>query len=56
MSFRPRDFAERMALRANSPDSFVRETYTLPREETRAKRRVFLKAYPTAAYMSEVER
>ena len=56
MSFRPRDLADRMARRASSPDGFVRETYTLPREEARARARVSLKAYPTAAYMSEVER
>jgi hypothetical protein len=56
MSFRPRDLADRMAPRARSPDAFVRDTYTLPREEARARARVSLKAYPTAAYMSEVER
>jgi hypothetical protein len=55
MSFRPRDLADRMARRASAPDGFVRETYALPREEARARARAFLKAYPKAAYMSEVE-
>jgi hypothetical protein len=56
MSFRPRDLAGRMARRASAPDGFVRETFSLPREEARARARAFLKSYPKAAYMSEVER
>lgn len=35
---------------------FLRETFSLPREEARAKAKAFLKADPKAAYMSEVER
>jgi hypothetical protein len=56
MSFRPRDLADRLARRESAPDGFVRETYALPREEARARARAFLKDYPKAAYMREVER
>jgi hypothetical protein len=57
MSFRPRDLADRLARQARSaPDGFVRETFSLPREEARARAEAFLKSYPKAAYMSEVER
>jgi hypothetical protein len=56
MSFRPRDLAGRMAWRTSAPDGFIRETFSLPREEARARARAFLKSYPKAAYMSEVER
>ena len=40
----------------NAPDGFLLETFSLPREHARAKANAFLKAYPKAAYMSEVER
>jgi len=40
----------------NALDGFLRETFSLPREQARAKAKAFLKAYPKAAYMSEVER
>jgi hypothetical protein len=53
MSFRPRDLAGRMA---GQPDGYVRETFSLPREQARAKAKAFLRSYPKAAYMSEVER
>ena len=33
----------------------MRETFSLPREEARARADAFLKSYPKAAYMSEVE-
>jgi hypothetical protein len=56
MSFRPRDPAGCMARRTSAPDGFIRETFSLPREEARARARAFLKSYPKAAYMSEVER
>jgi hypothetical protein len=57
MAFRPRDLAERMARRRSSAaDGFVRETFSLPRQEARDKARAFLKKYPKAAYMTEVER
>jgi hypothetical protein len=55
MSFRPRDLADRMAGRGH-PDGYVRETFSLPREQARAKAKAFLRSYPKAAYMSEVER
>lgn len=56
MPFRPRDLADRMARRCDAPDGFLRETFSLPREEARAKAKEFLKTYPKAAYMTEVER
>ena len=34
----------------------MRETFSVPRKEARAKAKAFLKSYPKAAYMSEVER
>jgi hypothetical protein len=40
----------------DASDGFIRETFLLPKEEAHAKARDFLKSYPTAAYMSEVER
>jgi hypothetical protein len=45
-----------MARRRDAPDGFLRETFSLPRDEARAKAKAFLKAYPKAAYMTEVER
>jgi hypothetical protein len=57
MASRPRDLAERMAgRRSTAPDGFIRETFSLPRQEARERARDFLKKYPKAAYMSEVER
>lgn len=57
MAYRPRDLAQRMAGRRSMvPDGFIRETFSLPRQEARDKARAFLKKYPRAAYMSEVER
>ena len=56
MASRPRDLADRMAgRRTKTPDGFVRETFSLPRKEARDRARAFLKKYPPAAYMSEVE-
>jgi hypothetical protein len=52
---RPRDLASRMAARRKSGDGFLRETFTLPRDEARLKARAFLNRYPKAAYMSAVE-
>ena len=63
----PRDLADRMVRRrvrlrqkagfgGRGPgDGFLRETFTLPRETARARARDFLKRYPKAGYMSEVE-
>jgi hypothetical protein len=57
MASRPRGLADRMAgRRSAASDGFVRETFSLPREEARGKARAFIKKYPKAAYMTEVER
>ena len=57
MASRPRDLADRMARqKTKASDGFVRETFSLPREQARDKAKAFLKSYPSAAYMSEVER
>jgi hypothetical protein len=55
MSFRPRDLADRMAGRGQ-PDGYVQETFSLPWEQARIKAKAFLRSYPKAAHMSEVER
>jgi hypothetical protein len=55
MAVRPRDLASRMASRRKLDDGYLRETFTLPREAARTRARDFLKRYPKAAYMSEVE-
>jgi hypothetical protein len=54
----PRDLANRMRDRRDRQkvdDGFIRETFTLPRLEARAKAEAFFARYPKAAYMSEVE-
>ncbi|HEY3893676.1 MAG TPA: hypothetical protein VGM00_17075 [Bradyrhizobium sp.] len=56
MAFRPRDLADRMAGRRRPDDGYLRETFTLPRDQARAAARDFLARYPKAAYMSGVER
>lgn len=55
MAFRPRDLADRMAARHRQDDGYLRETFTLPRQQARAAARDFLARYPKAAYMSGVE-
>jgi hypothetical protein len=59
MAFKsPKDLADslsRRRKRAAADDGYVRETFTLPREEARATARAFLDRWPAAAYMSEVE-
>jgi hypothetical protein len=55
MAFRPRELADRMARRRKPDDGYVRETFTLPRDQARSKARDFLNRYPKAAYMSGVE-
>lgn len=56
MARTPRDLANRMAQRRNQgDDGFVRESFSLPREEARAAARQFLDRWPSAAYMSAVE-
>ena len=54
----PRDLADRMAVRrrqANADDGYVRETFTLPRDQARQTARGFLDRWPAAAYMTAVE-
>ena len=60
MALTPRDLAGRMAgariaRRQKSGDGFLRETFTLPREQAWVKARDFLARYPKAGYMSAVE-
>jgi hypothetical protein len=55
MVFTPRDLASRMAGRRRKDDGYVRETFSLPRDEARVKARDFLTRYPKQAYMSAVE-
>jgi hypothetical protein len=60
MARTPRDLAGRMAgsrivRRPKPEDGFLRETFTLPREQARVKARDFLARYPKAGYMSAVE-
>jgi hypothetical protein len=53
---RPKDLARKHASRrTGSADGFRRETFTLPREEARAKAREMFARYPKAAYMTEIE-
>lgn len=64
MGARPRDLASRMARgaagdrvagRRKPDDGYLRETFTLPRDDARVKARDFLTRYPKAGYMSAVE-
>jgi len=60
MALTPRDLAGRMAggrgaRRRKREDGFLRETFTLPREQARVKARDFFARYPKAGYMSAVE-
>ena len=56
MAYRtPKDLADRMAPRTQRGGGFIRETYTLPREEARARARAILDHWPSAAYMTAVE-
>lgn len=55
MVLRPRDLASRMAARRKADDGYLRETFTLPREQARKRARAFLTRYPKAAYMSAVD-
>ena len=59
MVSRPRDLADRMAdrtaRRRQPDDGYLRETFTLPRDQARTRARAFLARYPKAAYMSAVE-
>ncbi len=55
MVLRPRDLASRMAERRRPDDGYLRETFSLPRDQARLRARDFLKRCPKAAYMSAVE-
>jgi hypothetical protein len=55
MASRPRDLADRMAARRKRDDGYLRETFSLPRDQARVTARDFLTRYPKAAYMSAVE-
>jgi hypothetical protein len=55
MVLTPRDLAGRMAGRRKLDDGYLRETFTLPRDEARTRARDFLVRYPKQAYMSGVE-
>jgi len=55
MAARPRDLASRMGGRRKPSDGYLRETFTLPREQARQKARDFLARYPKGGYMSAVE-
>ena len=55
MTARPRDLADRMAKRRKPDDGYLRETFTLPREQARTRARDFLTRFPKAGYMSAVE-
>jgi len=44
-----------MAARRRKGDGYVRDTFTLPREDARAKARDYLTRYPKAGHMSAVE-
>ena len=53
----PRDLATKMASRPGrrADDGFHRETFTLPREQARAKAKDQFRRFPSAAYMTEIE-
>lgn len=54
----PRDHAERMRRqrdRRRVDDGYVRETFTLPRDEAREVARAWLRRFPKAAYGTGVE-
>lgn len=54
----PRDLADRMAARrhqALADDGYVRETFTLPRDQARVRARAILDRWPAAAYMTAVD-
>ena len=59
MAYRhPKDLADQMATRCKagaSDDGYVRETFTLPRDEARVRARAILDRWPSAAYMTAVD-
>ena len=55
MARTPKDQANRQSPKVRRGGGFIRETYTLPREEARERARAFLNRWQPAAYMTEVE-
>ena len=57
---KPRDLATRSRelkdRRRLDPDGFLRKTFTLPVDDARAKARELLREFPSAGYMTIVER
>ena len=55
----PFELAQRLAEKSRSREegsgSWRRETFTLPRQEARAKAHEWFDAFPKAAYMTEIE-
>lgn len=56
----PRDIARRLSEKCRAQggargDGWRRETFTLARQEARAKAREWFDRYPKAAYMTEIE-
>jgi hypothetical protein len=45
----------RQARVTDEDDGYIRETYTLPRDEARAQARAILDHWPAAAYMTTVD-
>jgi hypothetical protein len=57
---RPSDLARRVAdardrRKVSRTDAFRRVTFTLPRQDARAKAREMFARYPKTAYMTEIE-
>lgn len=50
-----RQLNETRRQKVSGQDSFVRETYTLPRDAARTKAREWFETYPKAAYWTSVE-
>lgn len=60
MASRPSDLAKRVAdardrRKVARSDAFRRVTFTLPRDDARAKAREMFDRYPKTAYMTEIE-
>jgi hypothetical protein len=60
MAVRPADLARRVAetrdrRKLTRSDAFRRVTFTLPREDARAKAREMFDRYPKTAYMTAIE-
>ena len=53
LATRSRELKDRRRL---DPDGFLRKTFTLPVDDARAKAREFLREFPSAGYMTIVER